>query len=174
MISIARATAVHLVTAAATVVAGVTLAVPSARADSGPTPVSRIYISQSGEHLFADYNEITVLLGNPIWHAEAPSFAAFFPSGAPCAAGTLTVNRIVAAYTGEHLLISDPHETSVLLSLPPLPGDQAPLYAEGVALCAYATQVPGTIPVIRLFNSITGLHMWTATQAEIAALNGHG
>src|SRR5207237_6663318 len=116
--AVARTTAVRVAGIAAAVVAGVTLAMPPAHADSGPSPVYRIYSSQSGEHLFGDHNEITVLLGNPIWHAEAPSFAAVFPSGAPSAAGTLTVDRIVAAYTGEHLLISDPHESSVLRSLP--------------------------------------------------------
>lgn len=78
------------------------------------------------------------------------------------------MQRIVDEATGEHLLISDPHEASVLLATLPR------FYPEGVAFCAYATQAAGTIPVIRLVNSVTGLHMWTAAQAEVTALNGHG
>lgn len=169
MIAIARTTAVRLVGIAAAVMGGLTLATPSASADAGPSPVYRIYSSQSGEHLFTiDHNEVTVLLGNPIWRAEAASFAALPASGGACATGTIEVQRIVVEATGEHLLISDPHEASALLAT--LPN----FYPEGVALCAYATQVPGTIPVTRLRNSVTGLHLWTASQAEVTALNGHG
>ena len=80
------------------------------------------------------------------------------------------MQRIVDEFTGEHLLISDPHEASVLLRDP----SHDAFYAEGVAFCAYATQVAGTIPVTRLVNSVTGLHMWTAAPAEVTALNGHG
>ncbi len=169
MIAVARTTAVRVAGIAAAVVAGLTLAMPSAGADSGPSPVYRIYSSQSGEHLFTiDHNEVSVLLGNPIWRAESASFAAVPASGGACATGTIAVQRIVVEATGEHLLISDPHEASALLAT--LPN----FYPEGIALCAYATQVAGTVPVIRLANSVTGLHLWTASQAEVTALNGHG
>jgi hypothetical protein len=134
----------------------------------------------NNEHLFTiDQHKDIALLGNSIWRNEKPSFAAFSASAGNCPIGTIAVYRLVNAATGQHFLTADLNEIKVLTTKPQTfygdgsYGDFTDLAHIDIGLCAYATQVAGTVPVWRLFNSVSGEHLWTTDSNEVKALNGH-
>jgi lysyl endopeptidase len=143
----------------------------SAKALSTATPVYRLYNTSSGLHLFtADSYEASVLPGNPTWKTEAPSFQGHFVGGnGSCDVNEVPVYRIVNPRSSEHLLTADTAEVDFWTQR----ADNPRWYSEGIAFCAYGAPVAGTVPVYRLWNTVSGEHLLTADTNEVNALNGH-
>jgi hypothetical protein len=127
-----------------------------------------MYNNKSIQHLMTiDSYEYNVLLTNPVWQGETPTFQAYVAAGGSCSAGTEPVYRIVEKRSGEHLLTADTNEVNFWTTV------TNKWYSEGVGFCVYSTQVAGTSPVYRLYNSQNGEHLLTADTNEVANLNGH-
>lgn len=141
-----------------------------AGATPSPQTVYRLDNQASGQHLLTiDSNENSTLLGNPVWHAETSTFSALLTAGGSCASGTEVVHRLYNSASGEHLLTADNNEATWLTANP----TYSHWYTEGIAFCAYSTQVAGTKPVYRLFNSQSGEHLLTADSNEVSSLTAN-
>lgn len=148
-------------------------------ASAAPTleTVYRLYNPNTGLHLQTiDANEnnilttLVILDGKPyVWKDETPTFDAYAATSGTCASGTEPVYRVYDSRNGDHLLTADSNEAAILTQSPALKNDWS---NEGVGFCAYATQVAGTVPVYRLYNTVNGEHFLTADQTEAYSLNG--
>lgn len=148
-------------------------------ASAAPTlqTVYRLYNPYTGLHLQTiDSNEdsalttAVILDGKPyVWKNETPTFDAYAATSNTCPTGTEQVYRVYNHRNGDHLLTADSNEAAILTQSPTLKNDWS---SEGIGFCAYATQVAGTIPVYRLYNTANGEHFLTADQTEAYGLNG--
>ena len=132
------------------------------------SPVHRLYNQSSGQHLFTiDTNEVTVLLGNPVWTEETSNFQEYTDCNA--VAGLTHVDRFVNSVNGEHFLTSDANESTTLQN-------NVSVYKynlEAGGFCAPNSQLAGTNPVYRLSNRVSGEHFLTSDMNEVTALDGH-
>lgn len=105
-----------------------------------------------------------------VFELEEPTFAAYtYPDEtAPCINGAKPVKRYLNTSTGDtHFYAIDPAEINAVETTYADTFD-----SEGVAFCAYDTQVEGTIPVYRWQNTILGsTHFYSAKQSEIDYVN---
>jgi hypothetical protein len=133
----------------------------SASANTSLMPVYRLYNSASGQHLLTiDENEYTTL--------QTSTFEAYPLDNGSCDGGLIPVYRLVNGYDGQHFLTADSSEATFLTEN----YNTDHWYSEGVGFCDYSTQVAGSIPVYRLYNSVSGEHFLTADTNEANTLNG--
>jgi hypothetical protein len=136
---------------------------------SSAMPVNRLYNSTSGQHLLTiDNNETTVLLSNPAWHNETSTFEAYPLDSGSCDAGQIPVYRLYNDVSGQHLLTADSNEETTLVQN----SGTDHWFSEGVGFCDYSNQFEGSVPVYRLYNSVSGEHLLTGSYNEASSLNG--
>ena len=152
------------------VIASLLLLTHPVSAATSPQTVYRLYNVARRQHLLTlDSHEDETLIQNPVWRNETPTFTAL-PEALPsvCGTGTVPVHRLLNRYSGEHFLTADANEYAFWT--------QQHLYDfidEGIAFCAYSTQVTGSVPVHRLVSYVTGEHFLTADANEVNYLLGH-
>ncbi|MDA8162625.1 MAG: S8 family peptidase [Desulfobacteraceae bacterium] len=126
---------------------------------ANPSPVYRFYNSATGSHFYtiSEDEKNYVLRHIPQFELEGVAFNAFNYQ----VPGTLPVYRFYNVITGGYFYtISEDEKNYVLWHIPQFKLD------ENAAYFAYNTQVPGTLPVYRFYNVITGDHFYTISKDE--------
>lgn len=159
----------------------------AAQAD-GTVPVYRFYNSSTVDHFYTTSDaEKNALINNPQW-GYAYEGVAFYVY-ADQADGTSAVYRFYNASTGDHFYTaSEDEKNSISLSpiyrfLNPATGNhfftasefeksiiantsKSGYLFEGIAFYAFTTDVSGSTPVYRSYNSTTGDHFYTTSDSE--------
>jgi hypothetical protein len=136
---------------------------------ASPTLVYRLYNPLIKQHLQTiDANENSALMSRG-WTSESSTFQALSAAGGSCGSGTEAVYRMFNSSDNDHMLTPDLNEATVIAA-------NRDWHNEGIAFCAYATQVTGTKPVYRLFGGNGGSqeHFLTGDANEASFLGSHG
>ena len=124
------------------------------------TPVYRFYNAKTGDHFYTiSEDEKTILVKNTQGN-YLPEGVAFYANNTQ-ASGSVPVYRLYNSTTGDHFYTISEDEKNALAN-----NSQSGYASEGVAFYAYASQVSGSSPVYRFFNSATGDHFYTISEDE--------
>lgn len=142
---------------------------------SSLVPVYRLYNPSIEQHLLTiDTNEYTFLLAQPApnaWQSDASTFDAYPASNGVCQTGTEPIYRMYNRFLGDdHVFTADANEINYWTVLNP----SSSWSNEGIAFCAYSTQVSGTVPVYRILRWDGKEHLLTTDQNEVNALVSRG
>lgn len=129
---------------------------PQAAQPNGTITVYRYYNSTNGDHFYTTDN-ISVYTG---YTYESIAFYAY-DSQVAKPDGTASVYRFYNSSTGDHFYTDSENEKDSLINNP-----QWGYAYEGIAFFANSTQINGTVPVYRFYNSTTGDHFYTALESE--------
>jgi hypothetical protein len=122
--------------------------------------VYRVYLKWNGEHFYSNnYNEIVNIVARGAQY-EGIHFLA------PSNLGTVPLYRFWVA-GNFHFYTQDVGEYNAVIRNPSF-------RSEGLAWNVYRTQVPGTVPIYRLYKRANGDHLYTASAAERDAAQSLG
>ncbi|MGY3408422.1 hypothetical protein ACVWZV_004535 [Bradyrhizobium sp. GM5.1] len=135
--------------------------------DQNPHPntsrAERFFDSATGDHFYtlsvAEANQIRATL--PTYHDEGTPW-----STPDRGTGTIDVFRFFDVATNAHFLTTSTAERDFIIAHTPT------LHFEGVAFESYAAADAGTLTLERFFNTISGLHHYSASAVETASING--
>ncbi|MGY3408357.1 hypothetical protein ACVWZV_004470 [Bradyrhizobium sp. GM5.1] len=123
----------------------------------------RFFDSATGDHFYtlspAEANQIRRTL--PTYHDEGA------PWGTPDkGTNTIDVFRFFDVATNAHFLTTSTEERDFIIAHTPT------LHFEGVAFQSYTAADAATLTLERFFNTISGLHHYSASAVETASING--
>ncbi len=127
-------------------------------------PVYRFY-KANGDHFFTiSEDEKNTLVNNSQsgYSLEGVAFYAF----ASQIDGTIPVYRFYSTTKGDHFFTASEAEKDTLTN-----NAQWGYSYEGIAFYVYPSQASETSPIYRLYNSSTGFHFYTASEAEKDAIS---
>lgn len=128
--------------------------------DNAQGVIYRFYNIKTGAHFYTlslEERNSVLQKYQGIYCYEGPAFWSF------AAEGSVPVHRFFNLFTGSHFYTADESERAMVQTLYPY------LYKyEGTAFHVFTAPGAGRVPVYRFWNPTTGLHFYTANEAEKA------
>ncbi len=134
---------------------------PGAAQPSGTLPVYRFYNSTTGDHFYTASESEKDSLVNNSSSGYSLEGTVFFADASQADPAEVAVYRFYDSIKGKHFYTASTDERNALQNNP-----QWGYAYEGVAFYAYPSQITGTLPVYRFYNSTTGDHFYTASESE--------